>query len=160
MDALLRTGAARGNRERDRNESADCSLLEKAGVDVAFIPTVEEMYPTPDTRQFDLGEVAAVMEGPMRPGHFNGVAQIVSKLFAAVMPHRAYFGEKDFQQIAVIKRMVELEGFDIEIVECPIKRAADGLARLMGPSTISISKPSSSTMRLITAICWKSFSPK
>lgn len=111
-----------------RTESADCSLLEKAGVDVAFIPTVEEMYPTPDTRQFDLGEVAAVMEGPMRPGHFNGVAQIVSKLFAAVMPHRAYFGEKDFQQIAVIKRMVELEGFDIEIVECPIKRAADGLA--------------------------------
>ena len=111
-----------------RTEEADCSLLEKAGVDVAFIPTVEEMYPTPDTRQFDLGEVAAVMEGPMRPGHFNGVAQIVSKLFAAALPDRAYFGEKDFQQIAVIKRMVDIEGFDIEIVECPIKRAPDGLA--------------------------------
>ena len=111
-----------------RTEKADCSLLEQARVDVAFIPTVEEMYPTPDDRQFDLGEVAAVMEGPMRPGHFNGVAQIVSKLFEVATPDRAYFGEKDFQQIAVIKRMVELEGFNIEIVECPIKRADDGLA--------------------------------
>jgi pantoate--beta-alanine ligase len=111
-----------------RTEEADCAKLEAAGVDVAFIPTVDEIYPEPDTRQFDLGEVAAVMEGAMRPGHFNGVAQIVSKLFAIVEPTRAYFGEKDFQQIAVIRRMVEMEGFNLEIVDCPICREADGLA--------------------------------
>lgn len=112
-----------------RTEAADCELLEGAGVDFAFIPTVEEMYPEPDTRQFDLGPVAEVMEGAMRPGHFNGVAQVVSKLFAIVEPDRAYFGEKDYQQIAVIRRMAELEGFGkIEIVACPICRAADGLA--------------------------------
>lgn len=111
-----------------RTEEADCAKLSEAGVDIAFIPTVEEMYPEEDTRVFDLGEVAAVMEGPMRPGHFNGVAQVVSKLFSFVSPDRAYFGEKDFQQIAVIRRMVELEKFAIEIVDCPICREADGLA--------------------------------
>lgn len=109
-------------------EEADCKLLESAGVDVAFIPSVEEIYPEPDTRVFDLGEVANVMEGPMRPGHFNGVAQIVSKLFEMVNPDKAYFGEKDFQQIAVIRKMVEICGFNLEIVSCPIKREADGLA--------------------------------
>lgn len=111
-----------------RTEEADCALLREAGVDIAFIPTVEEMYPTEDTRVFDLGVVAAVMEGPMRPGHFNGVAQVVSKLFSFVSPDRAYFGEKDFQQIAVIRRMVELEKFPVGIVDCPIKREDDGLA--------------------------------
>lgn len=111
-----------------RTEDADCRLLEQAGVDIAFIPTVEEIYPEPDTRVFDLGPVAEVMEGAMRPGHFNGVAQIVSKLFAWTNPTRAYFGEKDFQQIAVIRKMAELEGFNAEIVSCPIKRESDGLA--------------------------------
>ena len=112
-----------------RTEEADAALLADAGVDYAFIPSVEEIYPEPDTRVFDLGPVAEVMEGPMRPGHFNGVAQIVSKLFHFTLPTRAYFGEKDFQQIAVIRRMVELEGFkDLEIVDCPIKREDDGLA--------------------------------
>lgn len=111
-----------------RTEEDDCLKLDAAGVDIAFIPSVEEIYPEPDLRVFELGAVAEVMEGVMRPGHFNGVAQIVSKLFAMVEPDRAYFGEKDFQQIAVIKRMVELEGFNIEIVECPIKRHEDGLA--------------------------------
>ncbi|MBD5300556.1 MAG: pantoate--beta-alanine ligase [Bacteroides sp.] len=111
-----------------RTEEADTAMLREAGVDYAFIPSVEEIYPEPDTRQFDLGPVAEVMEGAMRPGHFNGVAQIVSKLFDFTRPNRAYFGEKDFQQIAVIRRMAELEGFDIEIVDCPIKREDDGLA--------------------------------
>ncbi|MDE7388400.1 MAG: pantoate--beta-alanine ligase, partial [Muribaculaceae bacterium] len=111
-----------------RTEEADLALLDAAGVDVAFVPSVEEMYPEPDTRVFDLGPVADVMEGKMRPGHFNGVAQVVSRLFAMAVPTRAYFGEKDFQQIAVIRRMVELEGFDLEIVPVPIKREDDGLA--------------------------------
>lgn len=112
-----------------RTEEADCRLLEGCGVDCAFIPAVEEIYPEADNRVFDLGPVAEVMEGPMRPGHFNGVAQILSKLFSLARPTRAYFGEKDFQQIAVVRRMAELEGFDgLEIVACPIKRAADGLA--------------------------------
>ena len=111
-----------------RTEEADAAMLDACGVDCAFIPSAEEIYPEPDTRVFDLGPVAEVMEGAMRPGHFNGVAQIVSKLFDIVRPDRAYFGEKDFQQIAVIKRMVELEGFNLEIVPCPIVRESDGLA--------------------------------
>lgn len=111
-----------------RTEEADCEKLINSKVDITFIPSVEEIYPEPDTRVFDLGPVAEVMEGAMRPGHFNGVAQIVSKLFAMVMPHRAYFGEKDFQQIAVIRRMTQLEKFDIEIIDCPIMRENDGLA--------------------------------
>lgn len=111
-----------------RTLEADCALIETVGVDVAFAPTVEEVYPEPDTRVFDLGPVAEVMEGAMRPGHFNGVCQVVSKLFDFVNPDKAYFGEKDFQQIAVIRRMVELLGLKLEIVACPIKREADGLA--------------------------------
>ena len=112
-----------------RTEEADKALLEAAGCDVVFMPSAEEVYPEPDTRVFNLGPVAEVMEGPMRPGHFNGVAQIVSKLFMMVEPDRAYFGEKDFQQIAVIREMVRQEGFKLEIVPCPIVREADGLAK-------------------------------
>lgn len=112
-----------------RNAAADEALLESAGCDVVFMPSVEEVYPQPDTRVFNLGKVAEVMEGAMRPGHFNGVAQIVSKLFMMVEPDRAYFGEKDFQQIAVVREMVRQEGFKLEIVPCPIVREADGLAK-------------------------------
>ncbi len=111
-----------------RTEESDFAMLAGCGVDYVFAPSPEEVYPEPDTRVFDLGPVAEVMEGAMRPGHFNGVAQIVSKLFAWAKPTRAYFGEKDFQQIAVIRRMTELEGFDLEIVPCAIVREADGLA--------------------------------
>lgn len=111
-----------------RTEEADCQAMESVGVDYAFIPTVEEIYPEPDTRVFELGPVAEVMEGAMRPGHFNGVAQIVSKLFAWTLPTRAYFGEKDYQQIAVIRKMAQLEGFEFDIVACPILRHEDGLA--------------------------------
>lgn len=111
-----------------RTEAADCRLLEDAGVDIAFVPSVEEVYPEPDTRVFDLGPVAEVMEGAMRPGHFNGVAQVVSRLFDMVQPDRAYFGEKDFQQIAVLRRMAQLIDSKVEIVDCPICRHDDGLA--------------------------------
>lgn len=107
---------------------ADCALLEPMGCDYVFVPSEEEMYPEPDTRIFDLGVVAEVMEGAFRPGHFNGVAQIVSKLFQIVEPDNAYFGEKDFQQIAIIKSMVRLLGLPVRIVACPILRQADGLA--------------------------------
>ena len=112
-----------------RTARADAALLEECGVDIAFMPTVEEIYPEPDTRVFDLGPVAQVMEGAMRPGHFNGVCQIVSKLFMMVEPTRAYFGEKDYQQIAVIRAMIAQEGFDLEIVQCPCVREDDGLAK-------------------------------
>ena len=111
-----------------RTLDKDCALLETAGCDYVFAPSVEEMYPEPDMRTFDFGTVSAVMEGARRPGHFNGVAQIVSKLFYAVEPNRAYFGEKDFQQIAVIRAMVKQLQIPVEIVACPIVREADGLA--------------------------------
>lgn len=112
-----------------RNESADAALLEANGADIMFVPTVEEMYPVPDTRDFDLGPVAEVMEGARRPGHFRGVCQIVSKLFMAVEPDMAFFGEKDYQQIAVIRKMQQLCNLEyIKIVSCPIKREDDGLA--------------------------------
>lgn len=111
-----------------RTLDADCRLLEECGAQVAFAPTVEEVYPEPDTRHFSYPPTDAVMEGARRPGHFNGVCQIVSKLFAYVEPDRAYFGEKDFQQIAVIRRMVEDLKLKLEIVPCPVVREADGLA--------------------------------
>lgn len=111
-----------------RTLDADCKLLESAGCAIAFAPEVEEMYPVEDTRVFNLGAVAEVMEGKYRPGHFNGVAQIVSKLFEPSQPDRAYFGEKDFQQIAVIRSMVKLLNYPVEIVACPIVREDDGMA--------------------------------
>lgn len=106
----------------------DCKLLEAAGCDYVFAPSESEMYPEPDTRTFDFGTVSAVMEGARRPGHFNGVAQIVSKLFYAAEPENAYFGEKDFQQIAVIRAMVKQLNLPVKINACPILREADGLA--------------------------------
>lgn len=115
-------------RHYPRTPEADEALLEAAGADFVLMPSVEEVYPEPDTRQFDFGQIDKVMEGATRPGHFNGVAQVVSRLFDMVNPAKAYFGEKDFQQIAVIKAMVEQLGLDVEIVECPIIRDTDGLA--------------------------------
>jgi pantoate--beta-alanine ligase len=112
-----------------RTLDADCALLEACKADYVFAPTVEEMYPTPDTRWFEYPPVSTVMEGAHRPGHFNGVCQVVSRLFYIVRPQRAYFGEKDWQQIAVVKAMVKHLHLGVEIVECPIVRDADGLAR-------------------------------
>ena len=111
-----------------RTLDADCALLESVGADVVFAPDVEEMYPEPDTRRFSYPPIDTVMEGAFRPGHFNGVCQIVSKLFAAVEPDRAYFGEKDFQQIAVIRAMVKDLKFNVELVPCPVIREESGLA--------------------------------
>ncbi len=112
-----------------RTLEADCQLLEKVGADYVFAPSVEEMYPQPDTRQFEFPPVSTVMEGAHRPGHFNGVCQVVSRLFYIVRPKRAYFGEKDWQQIAVVKCMVRALGLQVNIVECPIVREDDGLAK-------------------------------
>lgn len=114
-----------------RDEESDFRLLATADVSAVFAPSVEEMYPGGPERyskNFSLGTAAVVMEGKYRPGHFQGVAQVVARLFALVRPDRAYFGEKDFQQIAVLRNMVESEGIDVEIVACPIRRADDGLA--------------------------------
>ena len=111
-----------------RTLDADCKLLESCGVTFVFAPSVEEIYPEPDTRRFSYAPLDTVMEGAFRPGHFNGVCQIVSKLFDIVKPHCAYFGEKDFQQLAIIREMVRQMKFDLEIVGCPIVREEDGLA--------------------------------
>lgn len=114
-----------------RDVEADAKKLESVGCAILFAPTPEEMY-TEEERdkvfEFDFGGLDQVMEGKHRPGHFNGVVQVVSKLFTLVRPTRAYFGEKDFQQLAIIRRMVEVMGFEIEIVGCPIVREESGLA--------------------------------
>lgn len=112
-----------------RTLDADCELLESVGADYVLAPSVEEIYPTPDTRHFEFPPVTTVMEGAHRPGHFNGVCQVVSRLFYIVRPDRAYFGEKDWQQIAVIKALVKYLELGVQIVECPIVREADGLAK-------------------------------
>ncbi len=112
-----------------RTLEADCELLEKCGADYVLAPSVEEMYPEPDIRQFEYPPVSTVMEGAHRPGHFNGVCQVVSRLFYIVKPTRAYFGEKDWQQIAVVKAMVRHLGISVQIVECEIVRDEDGLAK-------------------------------
>ncbi|MDD3036817.1 pantoate--beta-alanine ligase [Bacteroides sp.] len=111
-----------------RTLDADCCLLDDCGATFVFAPSVDEMYPQPDTRQFSYAPLDTVMEGAFRPGHFNGVCQIVSKLFDAVTPDRAYFGEKDFQQLAIIREMVHQMDYKLEIVGCSIVREEDGLA--------------------------------
>lgn len=111
-----------------RTPEADLRLLEEVGADYVFMPSVEEVYPEPDTRTFDFGMIDKVMEGATRPGHFNGVAQVVSRLVDLVKPAKAYFGEKDFQQIAVIREMVRQLRIPVEIIPCPIVRGEDGLA--------------------------------
>lgn len=111
-----------------RTPERDCALLEKAGCDVAFLPSVEEIYPEEDIRKFDFGYLESIMEGAKRPGHFNGVGQVVSRLFDMVQPDKAFFGMKDFQQVAIIKNMVRQLHYTLEIIPCPIVREASGLA--------------------------------
>lgn len=120
-----------------RTLDADCALLESKGATIAFAPSVAEIYPEPDTRHFSYPPTDTVMEGAYRPGHFNGVCQIVSKLFAYVEPDRAYFGEKDYQQIAVIRRMVADLKLNVTIVPCPVVREENGLAMSSRNSLLS-----------------------
>ena len=133
----------KGDLERyPRTLDADCQLLEDCGATYVLAPSVEEMYPTPDLRHFDFPPVTTVMEGAHRPGHFNGVCQVVSRLFYIVRPDRAYFGEKDWQQIAVIKALVRYLGLKLSIVECPTVREADGLAKSSRNTLLSVGERS------------------
>lgn len=117
-------------RKYPRNLPADFSLLKPLlrEDDFIFAPSVEEMYPHPETHVYDFGDLASVMEGRFRPGHFNGVGVVVNKLLRIVRPDTAYFGEKDFQQLAIIRRLTEIEQLPVKIVSCEIIREADGLA--------------------------------
>ncbi|MCC8146981.1 MAG: pantoate--beta-alanine ligase [Bacteroidales bacterium] len=111
-----------------RTLEADYKLLEEAGNSYVFVPSEEEIYPEPDVRQFGFGPLETVMEGKFRPGHFNGVAQVVSRLLDIVKPDNAYFGEKDFQQLAIVRELVKQLNLNVQIVACPIIREKDGLA--------------------------------
>lgn len=111
-----------------RNLEKDIAHLEKYHIDILFTPSEKEMYPEKDTRVFKLSPLDKIMEGLHRPGHFNGVAQIISKLFEIVRPDRAYFGQKDFQQLAIIKHLTKQLELNVEIIGCPIVREKDGLA--------------------------------
>ena len=111
-----------------RTLEEDCQKLEAAGCNVVFAPSVSEMYPEPPTLRLNFGELETIMEGAFRPGHFNGVGIVVAKLFNIVQANRAYFGQKDLQQVAVIRRLIRDLSFPVELIRCPIIREADGLA--------------------------------
>jgi len=115
-------------RKYPRQPERDLAMLEATGCDAVFMPGVEEIYPEEITVSYDFGILEEVMEGRYRPGHFNGVAVVVRRLFDIVRPGRAYFGEKDFQQLRIIQELVRQEGLGVEIVPCPIVREDDGLA--------------------------------
>lgn len=112
-----------------RTLEKDLNLLKSVDCDLVFVPSVTEIYPEPDTRKFDFGYLESIMEGAKRPGHFNGVGQVVSRLFDIVQPNKAFFGMKDFQQVAIIKNMVKQLNYPIEIIPCPIIREESGLAK-------------------------------
>jgi pantoate--beta-alanine ligase len=111
-----------------RTLEKDVEMLESVGCDYLFAPTASEIYPVPDQTVYELGSVAEVLEGKHRPGHFNGVASVVKKLFEVVLPHRAYFGLKDYQQYLVIRKLVENYDLGVEVIGCPIVRSEKGLA--------------------------------
>ncbi|MBC7891645.1 MAG: pantoate--beta-alanine ligase [Sphingobacteriaceae bacterium] len=111
-----------------RTLEADAAILEAAGCDAVFAPSSAEIYPQPPALKFDFGALETVMEGRSRPGHFNGVGVVVAKLFHLVQPDRAYFGQKDLQQCAVVRRLIDDLSFPLDLVVCPTQREADGLA--------------------------------
>jgi len=133
---------------------ADCELLKSAGCSIVFAPEVSEMYPEPDTRTFSFGSLEQAMEGVFRPGHFNGVAQIVSKLFDIVQSDKAYFGEKDFQQLAIIREMIKQLQLSTIIVPCPIVREKDGLAMSSRNTRLNVSERESAVK--ISEVLFKS----
>jgi pantoate--beta-alanine ligase len=120
-----------------RNLSTDLKLLGNTGCSIVFAPSVDEIYPEPDNKKFDFGTLDKYMEGKFRPGHFNGVAKVVVRLFEIVSPHKAYFGLKDFQQLSIIKKLTRDLKFDIQIIECPTIREHDGLAMSSRNSLLS-----------------------
>ncbi len=120
-----------------RELETDYRKLESVGCHMVFVPDNSEMYPVPDRTQFDFGQLDKILEGEFRPGHFNGVAIVVKKLFEIVEPDRAYFGEKDFQQLAIIKQLVEIENLKVQIISCPTIRESDGLAMSSRNSRLS-----------------------
>ncbi|HDP55611.1 MAG TPA: pantoate--beta-alanine ligase, partial [Bacteroidetes bacterium] len=126
--------------QKDKEKCAD------VGVDIVFAPAVEEVYPTVDERVFDFGNLDKVMEGKHRPGHFNGVAQVVSKLFDMVQPTRAYFGQKDYQQLAIIRKLVSDFNMDVEIVACHTVRENDGLAMSSRNALLSLQQRASAPL--------------
>ena len=134
--------------------SDDIKKINKLTCDFLFVPTEEEMYPEEDNRDFDFGNLDKVMEGKYRPGHFRGVGLIVSKLFEIVKPDRAYFGEKDFQQVAIIKHLTKILNLDIQIVSCPIIRESDGLA--MSSRNMLLSKEQRDNVSLISKTLFES----
>ncbi len=111
-----------------RTLEEDLAKLRGLDCDAVFTPTTQEMYPEPETTRYNFGILDKVMEGRFRPGHFNGVAIVVHKLFDMVKPHKAYFGQKDYQQLQVIRALVQMERLPVEVVACPTVREADGLA--------------------------------
>ncbi len=111
-----------------RTLTADLEMLAGIGCDAVFCPDEKEMYPSPETKEYDFGQLDKVMEGRYRQGHFNGVAIVVKKLFDIVLPDSAYFGQKDYQQLQIIKALVNIEKLDVNIVACPTVREPDGLA--------------------------------
>lgn len=119
----------KGDLERyPRDLQKDIELLAPTACQLVFAPETTEIYPEPDTRQFNFGLLEQVMEGKFRPGHFNGVAQVVSRLFDIVQPDKAFFGQKDFQQLAIINEMVRKLNLPVDVIACPIIREDDGLA--------------------------------
>jgi pantoate--beta-alanine ligase len=141
-----------------RDLNSDMKLLENSGCNIIFAPSDIEMYPVPDTRIFNFGTLETVMEGRFRPGHFNGVGQIVSKLFDAVRPDRAYFGLKDFQQLAIIKKLTKDYSYPVEIVACPIVRESDGLAMSSRNMLLETEKRIAAPFIYKTLLSIKSFS--
>ncbi len=111
-----------------RDEGRDLELLEKEGADLVFLPEVRDMYPAGHRTFIEVEGLSSVLEGASRPGHFRGVATVVAKLFNLVHPTRAYFGQKDAQQVSVIKKMVTDLNMSVEIIVCPTIREKDGLA--------------------------------
>jgi len=135
-----------------KTPDADLKILEDTKCDIVFIPSENEMYDTPDTRKFHFGKLDKVMEGKYRPGHFNGVAKIVTKLFDLINPHRAYFGLKDYQQVVIIKKLTEDLKFPVKIIGCPIVRENDGLAMSSRNSLLSAEERKSAAL-IYLALC-------